>query len=426
MARVTPHFRYIFSLFCTAIFTGVFSTAQATDWPQFLGPTLNGHAPAECDPPLVWSETQNVVWKTPIHDLGWSSPVIAKDQVWMTTATEDGKELFAVCVNKNSGEIVHDIKVFDVAEPQKKNGMNSYASPTPVVEEGRVYVSFGYAGLACLDTATGRTIWSRRDFVCDHHNNAPGSSPVMYKNLLIFPVDGIDVQYIAAVDRKTGDTVWKTDRSFDYSDIVIDCKKAYGTPLVLNVNGKDWLISCAAQEGYAYDPATGRERWHVTYPGGFSNTPVPGFWNGNIILNTGFTSAMYLCFPLECQGNIADDSILWTFAKNVPLCATAAVVGDAMYFCDGQGVATCLNLETGEARWSERFGGNFWASPVVVKNRIYFFDDNGTTTVIEATPKECNVLRKNELETGCMATPAVSGNRLYIRTKTDIYCIGQS
>ena len=422
MTHFSYCFRYILSL---TLLIGVWSVASATDWPQFLGPTIDGHVPAECNPPMQWSETENVVWKTPIHDLGWSSPVIEKGQIWMTTATEDGKKLFAVCVDKTSGKIVHDIQVFDVASPQSRNATNSYASPTPVIEEGRVYVFYGYAGLACLDTATGQTIWSRRDFVCDHHLNGAGSSPILYENLLIFHVDGTDVQYIAAVDRKTSQTVWKTLRAFDYGNTVIDGRKAYGTPLLVKYGGKDYLVSCAPQEGYAYDPATGQERWHITYKGGYSNTAVPNFWNGNVVLNTGFTKAKYLCFPLESQGKVAEESIRWTFDKNVPLCTTAVVVGNALYFCDGKGVATCLNLETGEAHWSQRFGGTFWASPIVVKNRIYFFDDKETATIIEANTKECRVLRKNKLESGCMATPAVSGNRFYIRTKTHLYCIGR-
>ena len=127
--------------------------AAGENWPQYRGPSGDGHADAK-GLPIHWSETENIKWKTAIHDKGWSSPVIWGDQIWMTTALASGKELFAVCVDRASGKIVHDLKVFDVEKPQFCIDFNSYASPTPVIEAGRVYVHFGSAGTACLDSTT--------------------------------------------------------------------------------------------------------------------------------------------------------------------------------------------------------------------------------------------------------------------------------
>jgi len=138
------------------------------NWPEFRGPAANGHSDAT-GLAWKWNEQENVTWKTPIHDRGWSSPVIWGSQVWVTTATEDGRQLFAVCLDRASGRIVHDVKVFDVAHPEKIAPVNSYASPTPAIEAGRVYVHYGTYGTACLDTRTGKTLWSRRDLNCDHH-----------------------------------------------------------------------------------------------------------------------------------------------------------------------------------------------------------------------------------------------------------------
>src|SRR4051812_30497805 len=138
-----------------------------TNWPQFRGPTGQGLSDAK-GLPLTWSEKQNVAWKTPIHGKAWSSPVVWGDQVWLTTATEDGRQLFAVCVDKSSSKVVHDLKLFEVPTPQYAHPFNSYASPTPVIEQGRVYVSFGSPGIACLDTTSGKVLWERRDFVCNH------------------------------------------------------------------------------------------------------------------------------------------------------------------------------------------------------------------------------------------------------------------
>ena len=153
------------------------------DWWQFRGPTGEGHTSAK-RLPLTWSENREIVWKTAIHDHGWSSPVICGKQVWMTAATGDGHRLFAVCVDRETGKIVHDVHVFDVERPQPISAENTYATPTPVIEPGRVYVHFGTYGTACLDSATGSIVWTRRDLNCDHESGAgPCSSPFLLGNL---------------------------------------------------------------------------------------------------------------------------------------------------------------------------------------------------------------------------------------------------
>ena len=192
------------------------SGVAGENWPQFRGPQANGRADAQ-GLPLRWSEKENVVWKTPIHDLGWSSPVIWNDTIWVTTATTDGQHAFAVCIDRASGKIVHDVKVFDTEKPEHVATVNSYASPTPVVETGRLYAHYGTYGTACLDTGSGKVLWARRDLNCDHHEG-PGSSPMLWGGLLIFHVDGRDVQYVVALDKATGKTIWKTNRSVDYNN----------------------------------------------------------------------------------------------------------------------------------------------------------------------------------------------------------------
>ena len=177
------------SLLCTLACTASFAVA-ADNWPQFRGPTGDGQSSAK-GLPLKWSETENVKWKTPIHDKGWSQPVIWADQIWLTTATDDGKDLFVMTLDKNTGKVLRDVKLFDAVQPEKWKGYNSYASPTPVIEEGRVYVSFGEAGTACLDTKTGAKLWERRDLKCNHYRGA-GSSPILHGNLLVLEFDGAD------------------------------------------------------------------------------------------------------------------------------------------------------------------------------------------------------------------------------------------
>ena len=186
-------------------------------WPQFLGPDGNGHSDA-LDLPLHWNERENVVWKTLIHDRGWSSPVILGSQVWLTTGTVDGRRLYALCLDRETGRVLKDLKLFDVAQPQYCHPFNSYASPTPVIEPGRIYVTFGSAGTACIDTRSFQVLWERRDIECNHFRGA-GSSPILFQDLLIMNFDGSDHQFVVALDKRIGKTVWRTKRSIDFQDL---------------------------------------------------------------------------------------------------------------------------------------------------------------------------------------------------------------
>ncbi|MBI97787.1 MAG: quinonprotein alcohol dehydrogenase, partial [Verrucomicrobiales bacterium] len=197
----------LINLLCSGL--GAVAIHAADSWSQFRGPNGDGHT-AAINLPLNWSETKNIVWKTAIHDRGYSSPVIWGKQIWLTTATEDGKKLFAVCVDKDTGKVLHDLHLFDVAKPQRITRDNTYASPTPAIEKGRVFLHFGTYGTACVNTTNGKVLWQRRDLNCDHEAGAgPASSPMLFGKTMIVHVDGRDVQYIVALNTATGKTVWK-------------------------------------------------------------------------------------------------------------------------------------------------------------------------------------------------------------------------
>jgi outer membrane protein assembly factor BamB len=240
----------------------------AAQWPQFRGP--DGMGTSASRPPLTWSEQQNVAWKVQIHGRAWSSPVILGNQVWVTTATEDGRKLFAVAIDRQTGKILHDLKLFQVAKPQYAHPFNTYASPTPVIEPGRVYVTFGSPGTAAIDTASGKVVWERRDFECNHFRGA-GSSPILFGDLLIMHFDGSDRQYVIALDKRTGKTVWRTERSIDFQDLTPqgkpqadgDFRKAFSTPHIVMVGKEPLLVSIGSKATYGYDPRTGKELWRI-------------------------------------------------------------------------------------------------------------------------------------------------------------------
>lgn len=390
------------------------------DWPQFRGPGGQGHSAATALP-VEWSESENITWKRKIPGRGWSSPVILSGQVWMTTASEDGRSLRAVCVDEESGKILRDVEVLHQEDPPKINPKNSYASPSPIIEPGRLYVHFGAFGTGCVDTESGEVLWKTTDLQLDH-KEGPGGSPVLYGNLMIQSCDGIDVQYVAALDKQTGKLVWKTSRPSDLHENP-DFRKAYSTPLVINVAGRDLLLSPGADNLIAYEPITGAEVWKIRYKG-FSNVPRPLFDGEKVYFCTGYMKPqLWAAYP-EGQGDITESKVAWKYTQQVPANPSPILVGPHLYMVSDQGILTCIDTKTGEASWRERLGGNYSASPIYGAGKLYFWDEDGKSTVIKPGPT-CEVIAENEIDGRIMATPAITGNAIFLRSDTHLYRIEQ-
>ena len=407
--------------------------ANAKDnWPNYRGPSEVGQAD-DAQLPLDWSEQKNITWKTLVVGKAWSSPVIWGDRIFLTNAPEDGSRLSLVCVNKTTGKILYKKQLHTVALPQYCHPFNSYASPSPVVEEGRLYVSFGSPYNACLDPATGDVLWERTDFVCNHFRG-PGSSPFLYKKLLILHFDGSDEQYVVALDKETGKTVWRTDRTVDYQDTDPetgkiesegDWRKAYSTPIIAEVQGRDLLVSLASMALYGYEPANGKELWRVEFAGSHSGSCRPVFSHGLIYATTGADAELWAVRP-GGQGVVTDTHVAWKHPRvAVPRRSSLVVVEDSIYMVDDSGVGACLDAKSGKLIWKKRLGGNFSASLLHANGRIYCFDQEGKATVIQASRKY-KVLAENQLDEGFMASPAVSGNALFVRTRTHLYRIEEA
>jgi outer membrane protein assembly factor BamB len=412
------------------------------DWPEFRGPFGNGHAaaPDDAEPrdlPLTWSETENVRWKTAIPHRGWSTPVIMDGRIWLTTATEDGHEFFVLCVDAQTGEILHNKKLFDCAEPEPLgNHLNCYAAPSPAIEPGRVYVHFGSYGTACLDANTGDVIWQRDDLPCRHYRG-PSSSVVLFEDLVILTFDGADLQYVTALDKATGDSVWRTDRDVDWNDQDVtgrgeaeakrmrdgDHRKAHSTPLVIQTpDGRTQMLSGGAKASFSYDPRTGRELWRI-HVDDFSVAARPLYESGMAYLITGFTHPELWAIRTDATGDLTtSDSVAWRAKKGAPKTASPILADGLIYTVSDEGVVNCLDAATGEGMWQRRIGGKFAASPICAAGRIYFCDQDGVTTVIKPG-REFEVLAKNTLDDGLMASPAADDGALYLRTKTHLYRI---
>lgn len=403
--------------------------AQTSDgWPQFRGPQGDGHSDAR-NLPLKWSESENVVWKTEIHDRGWSSPVIFGKQVWLTTATKDGHKLYALCIDRDTGRIIRDIKLFDVERPQYAHPFNTYASPTPVIERGRVYVTFGSPGTACIDTNTFKVLWQRRDLECNHFRGA-GSSPILFRNLLIMNFDGSDHQFVIALDKRTGKTVWQTRRSIEFRDIEPDGKiaadgdfrKAFATPHVALINGRWELISLGSKAAYSYDPFTGKELWRVEEREQHSASTRPVIGHGMIFYPTGFSAGQLFAVRTGGNGLITDSHIAWKVKRGIPNKPSILLIDDLIYVINDTGIASCIEAKTGEIVWQKRIGGEYSASPVYADGKIWLFSEDGKATVIR-TGRSFELLAENQLDDGFLSSPAIAGKAFYLRTRTHLYRI---
>ena len=417
-------------------------TCSAAEWPQWRGPDGQGHA-AGTGLPATWSETSNVAWKTELPGRGWSSPVIEGKLIWLTTAIETPAtkadadrrlkgntgnqplnllaqvELRALGVDRDSGKLRHNVLLLTVRDPQWVHALNSYASCTPFLEDGRLYCHFGALGNACLDTRTGKVLWTNTSLTV-MHENGPGSSPVIWKDLMVFHLDGSDDQFIAALDKHTGKLAWKTTRAGEMNTNP-QLKKSYGTPLVVSVKGQEQLISPGSDWLYSYD-AKGRELWRVKYGVlGFSITPRPVVGHGMIFMSTGFMKAEILA--IRYQG-LDKPEIVWRYNKGAPTMPSPLLVGNDLYFVNDGGIFTCVDAQTGAEIYRERLGGNFSSSPTLADGRIYVHNREGLTTVIKPGRK-FEVLEKNQLPGKIFASLAVAERAFFLRTDTALYRLEQ-
>lgn len=404
----------------TLIILSTITAAGAEDWREFRGPTGQGHYAGK-GLPIEWSTTKNVVWKQAIPGKGWSSPIVLAGRVYLTTAVpvEESKDqsLRAICLDAKSGATIWDKEVF-LQDGKKAPGIhkkNSHASPTPLTDGRRLYVHFGHQGTACLEL-DGTIVWRNTE-----HRYAPvhgaGGSPILVGDRLVFAIDGADKQLLVALETGTGKVAWKTDRKSTAFK-----KFSFGTPLLIEADGKQQIISPASDAVIAYEPKEGRELWRVTYKDGYSVIPRPVFGHGMIYFSTGYDSPKLLAVRVSGSGDVTDTHVAWTMSKAAPHTPSPLLVGDELYTVSDDGIATCLDARTGKQHWQERLEGGFSASPFHAEGRVYFQSEPGVTTVVRAG-KKFEQLAQNELKERTFASYAAADGALYIRTERQLYKI---
>lgn len=396
----------------------------APSWPEFRGADAQGHSDAT-KLPLTWSPTSHIAWKAPIAGIGWSSPVVAGTRIFLTSAlpvggVEDPKadrSLHAMSIDATNGKPVWDVELFKVTAP-RAHRKNSHASPTPIFEDKKLYVHFGHLGTACLDALTGKTIWSTQEFAYSPvHGN--GSSPVLFEDLLIFNADAETEPKVIALDKATGKMRWTFARQSEAKK-----KFSFCTPLLIDVNGQKQLITPGSGVVNALNPKDGTEIWHFNYDQGYSVVPRPIYVHGMIYLSSGYDKPVLYAIKVDeaSKGDVTNSHLGWTIDKAAPHNPSMAVIGDELYFVADNGILTCADAKTGAIHYSERCTGPISASLLAADGKLYLQDEKGLGVVVKPG-KTFSILAKNDLAEHSLASYAVIGSDLLIRTEGNLYRI---
>ena len=402
--------------------------AQQNDWTHFRGSHLDGIS-AETEVPVSWNDTTNIIWKSDITGRGWSSPVVLGDQIWITSASENGKKMSGVCLDFNSGKIIFELPLFQPDTAYPKHSINTYATPTPCIEDGFVYLHFGTYGTICVKTSNGETVWKRTDLNCNHVQGS-GASPMIYKDFLILHIEGTDVQYIIALDKKTGQTVWKTDRPKTiYDSLQPIGKKAYITPIIMNVNGKNLLISNGSAACFAYNAETGEEVWRIIQ-GEDSTISMPFSENGIVYFYTSFVSppdgekyAELMAVNPDGKGDITETNILWRIKSPILQLLTPLIKDGLIYTIDTRNTLFCLDAKTGKELYAMKLKQKYNSSPVYANGNVYFTSVKGETLVLKHGD-QLQIVAENKLPGEVFATPAILRKSIILRTDKSLYRIG--
>lgn len=396
------------------------SPLAAEDWPQFRGPTGQGIS-SEKHLPTEWGPDKNIKWKTAIPGLAWSSPVLVKGRIYLTTAVPQGdgeqpdQSLRAMCLDAKTGDIVWDEQVFlqDGKNAPGIHGKNSHASPTPVVVNDKLFVHFGHMGTACLDLS-GKPVWTNQDLAYKPvHGN--GGSPIYYEGLLIFTADGASDPLVIALRADSGEVAWKYARPEVKSN-----RFAFATPLAIEVGGQTQIVAPGGGSVSGIDPKDGAEIWRSYYGDGYSVIPRPVFAQGLVFVSSSYNKPVVFAIRPDGQGDVTKSHVAWEEEKGAPHTPSMLAVGDELYMVSDAGIAVCCDIKTGKQRWQQRLPGEYSASPVFADGKIYFVSEEGKGTVI-APGKKYKKLGENGFAERTLASYAIGDGAIFVRTKEHLY-----
>ena len=382
-------------------------------WPRWRGPSGQGLVDGN-DYPDTWSDTENVLWKTPVPGSGNSSPIVWDDRIFLTSAYDGGRRLSLLAFRRSDGELLWE-KFAPEGRSERVHRKNGYASATPSTDGERIYVSFGSSGLMAFDM-DGELIW-HQDFGAIANYWGTAGSPLLYKDRIILYQDQSSRSFVVALDRENGEVVWQTSRS---------ASVGWGTPIAIRVGDHDELIVSSQRRVQAYDPDTGSELWYCN-GNTFEVIPTPVVGYGMLFCSSGRAGPTLAIRP-GGEGDVTDSHLVWRSPRGSPFVPSPVLYGEQLYVVnDMASIVTSFEAETGETMWQGRLGvaqrEGFTASPVAFGGKVFFTNDNGETFVLRAGP-EFEIMHVNRIGERTLASPALVDGHWYIRTDGHLYAIG--
>lgn len=405
-----------FKKFCWALVTlMLFATIlRGQQWHEFRGPNGSGHSACRNMPRQWGDDSKNIRWSQELPGLGWSSPVVHDGRICVTAADETTNRLMVLILDLETGKVLHNTTVFEkkLGRIHKKN---SHASPTAVVDGDRLYVHFGDYGTAGLDWQ-GKVLW-KRVFKYGHFHG-PGGSPLVWRDRVFLSCDGGDQQFLVALQKDTGETIWRVEKKHIHPDRFKGGKMkpiAFSTPSIRKTGNGEELVVCGADHIAGFDPESGKELWWAGYDG-YSIVPRPVFHGDMVFYSSCYNRPVLYGLKIDGTGDITD-KIVWQTSKGAPHNPTPLVVGDLLLVVSDRGIGQCLDVNSGKVHWQKRLGRAYSASPILVDGMVLFQDETGGTILIRPS-STYEEIGRNSVSGRTLATPVPVPGGLLIRTDT--------
>ena len=386
---------------------------KAQNWPCWRGPNGDGTS-SETNLPVRWDSVTNVVWKTAVAGMGYSSPIIWNDKLFITTAIKETQEKVLVCYDCKSGKLLWQKTVLKTPF-EGKHDNNSYASGTPATDGIRVYVSFldGKDVVVAAYDFSGKQVWLQRPgtFSSPHGYSC---SPVLFEDKVIINGDSQGDSFVAALSKTDGHMIWKVPHDKP--------AHSFSTPIFRNMSGKMQMIFCGNKEIASYNPTDGSKYWFVSGPSeDYCSSPVYNEKNGLILVSSAWPVRILVAIKPDGKGDVTKSHVVWQSREGAYYVPSPVSTDNFLFTTMTTGKVHCIEAATGKTLWAENLGLQY-SSPVLANGLVYMPNDNGVITVIKPGAK-FEYIAKNSIGEKMFASPAISNGKIYLRGYQHLFCI---
>lgn len=405
--------KLIYSTLVFLLLNNAISETQAQNWPCWRGPNGDGTS-AETNLPVRWDSITNVAWKVPVPGAGYSSPVVFKDRLFITTALPETQEKVLLCYNTVNGKLLWQRTV--VKSPfERKHDNNSHASGTPATDGTKIFVSFldGRDVVVAAFDFAGKQLWLQRPgtFESPHGYSL---SPVLFEDKVIINGSSQKDPFVAALGKADGKILWKINHERQ--------SHSFSTPVIRKIAGKTQMIFCGNREIASLNPADGSKYWFVTGPSeDFCSSPVFNEKTGLVLVSSAWPQRIMVAIKPDGQGDVSGSHVVWQSREGACYVPSPVCTNNLLFSTMTTGKLHCIDAATGKVIWTENMGPQY-SSPVIAGGLIYMPKDDGIITVIKPGLKFESVAR-NAIGEKMFASPAISNGKIYLRGFKNLYCI---